>query len=263
MSDGALMAQAVHVGQLADCEPQNDGCIAKLMAHVGARLTNPSSARPVRSPVNRLGEGSAWTMVAIGGAYAIALAVGFATYGVRAPITDPLLAVMEGLTLLSAPALVILIATLHGDTPPARRLYSALAFGFTVPFAGLTTAVHFVELTALRQLGTAGIVWPSVPYALELLAWDGFLGLALLCAAASLPPAEAMQSSVPASQVTRAKQDNVLRRCMQLAGVLCLAGLGGPAVGQMRWQLIGVFGYAAVLPVVCYLLARRFRHAST
>jgi hypothetical protein len=43
--------------------------------------------------------------------------------------------------------------------------------------------------------------------------------------------------------------------------VLCLVGTVGPLVGDMRLQLTGVLGYAGVLPVLSFLLARLFaRH---
>lgn len=188
-------------------------------------------------------------MVVIGAAYAVALGVGYMRYGLRAPITDPLLAVMEVLTLLSAPALVVLMTALHACTPPERRIFSTLAVVFSGAFAALTTGVHFVELTALRQLGTASIAWPSAAYALELLAWDGFLGLALVCAAAAIPHD---------THVRSARTDDQLRRCLSASGALCLAGLAGPAFGRMQWQFVGVFGYAVVLPLSCYRLAQRF-----
>ena len=41
-------------------------------------------------------------------------------------------------------------------------------------------------------------------------------------------------------------------------GALCLAGTVGPVVGDMRLQLVGVLGYAVLLPVVSFLLARLF-----
>ena len=44
-----------------------------------------------------------------------------------------------------------------------------------------------------------------------------------------------------------------------LGGVLCPTGAAGPAVGSMRLQLLGVFGYGAVLPVACLLVSRLFR----
>lgn len=197
-----------------------------------------------RMPPSRVGRLSALALVAIGALYAVALAVGFATYGSSEPIGDPLLAVMEVLTILSALAMVVVMAALHDDTPSHLRLWSLLAFAFTIGFAGTTCVVHVVELTALRQLGTAGLAWPSAFYAAELTAWDLFLGLALLCAAPTFEgPGRAQR----------------LRRVFAACGVLCLAGLIGPAVGNMRLQLVGVLGYAVVLPITCWILADWWR----
>lgn len=47
-----------------------------------------------------------------------------------------------------------------------------------------------------------------------------------------------------------------MRRALLLCGALCLAGTVGPIVGDMRLQLVGVLGYAGVLPVVAIPLAR-------
>lgn len=38
------------------------------------------------------------------------------------------------------------------------------------------------------------------------------------------------------------------------SGALCVAGVLGPASGNMRLQWVGVFGYGGVLPVVCLML---------
>jgi hypothetical protein len=54
-----------------------------------------------------------------------------------------------------------------------------------------------------------------------------------------------------------------VRRGLLITGVLCVAGVVGPAVGNMRLQLVGVFGYAVVLPVVCFMLTRLFRSGRT
>jgi hypothetical protein len=45
----------------------------------------------------------------IGVGYAFALTAGFARHGLHEPIADPVLAIMEVLTLLSAPAIVALM----------------------------------------------------------------------------------------------------------------------------------------------------------
>ncbi len=133
--------------------------------------------------MNRLGVWSASALCVIGVAYVVTLAVGFASAGFAKPIVDPVLAVMEILTLLSAPILVVLMAAVHAYAAPQYKVHSLVAFAFMVLMAGLTSSVHFVELTAVRQSATASLTWPSTAYALELLAWDLFLGLSLLFAA--------------------------------------------------------------------------------
>lgn len=193
---------------------------------------------------NRLGAGSAFVVFLIGVAYVVTLAIGFRVHGLVDPIVDPILAVMEVLTLASAIALVVLMAAIHGRAAPDRRIHGVIALAFTILFAGTTCVVHFVELTAVRQTASGSIVWPSPEYAAELLAWDLFLGLALLFAA---PVFEG-----------RGLERRV-RRGLLITGALCVTGIAGPAVGNMRLQLIGVLGYAIVLPVVCLMLATVFR----
>jgi hypothetical protein len=193
---------------------------------------------------NRLGSWSAVAVFLIGVAYLVTLAIGFAVHGLAEPIGDPILAVMEVLTLVSAPPMVVIMAAIHDLASVNRKVYGVIALAFTILFAGTTSAVHFVELTAGRQLGSGGIVWPSPVYAAELLAWNLFLGLALLFAA------PVFDGGGP----ERGVRDGLL-----ISGVLCVAGIVGPVVGNMRLQLVGVLGYAGVLPVVCFMLARLFR----
>ena len=196
----------------------------------------------------RLGFWSAVALVGVGVAYVGVLAAGFARHGFREPIADPVLAIMEALTLLSAPALVTLMAAIHDHAAADRKFYGLIAVAFATLCAGTTSVVHFVELTAVRQVGAGGIVWPSRTYAAELLAWDVFLELALVFAAPVFAGGEA---------------DRTVRRALMTCGVLCLVGTVGPLVGDMRLQFIGVLGYAGVLPVVSFLLARLFARERT
>ena len=193
----------------------------------------------------RLGSAAAALVAAIGATYVVVLAVGISRYGLSRPIADPVLAVMEALTLLAAPALVVAMAAVREWAPPERRLTATAALAFAVIFAGITSVVHFVELTAVRQLGGGGMAWPSAPYAAELLAWDWFLGLALLFAA-------------PAFQADRGRERRV-RRAFVASGALALAGTAGPLLGDMRLQRLGIAGYAVVLPVAFFWLARLLR----
>jgi hypothetical protein len=192
---------------------------------------------------NRIGALAAAAVVGVGAAYVVVLAAGMVQYGLREPIGDPRLAVMEVLTLLSALPILILVAALVERAPAERRLAGRIALAFATLFAGTTSAVHFVELTATRQAGGGGLVWPSIAYALELLAWDVFLGLALLSAATTLHPRG---------------PERAARQALLLCGALCLLGTLGPLFGNMRLQLLGVFGYAVVLPVAAFFLWRWF-----
>ena len=191
-----------------------------------------------------VGRWSSFAVFLVGVAYGVALIIGFATRGLSAPIVDPLLAIMETLTLIAALLLLVMMAAIHGRASGDRRAVSAIALAFMMLATGMTSVVHFVELTAMRQLGSASLVWPSPAYAVELLAWDVFLGLSLVFAALTFE--------------TGGRERGV-RRGLLLCGVLCLLGVVGPVVGNMRLQLVGVFAYAGVLPVVCRLLSTLFR----
>ena len=193
---------------------------------------------------NELGRWSSLAVFLLGLCYIAALIIGFATRGLSAPIADPLLAIMEMLTLIAAPFMLVMMAAIHGRAPAERKTLGALAFAFMTLTTGTTSAVHFVNLTATRQLGSGLLVWPSPAYALELLAWDVFLGLSLVFAALTF------KSS---GRETRVK------RALLVCGLLCLTGAVGPAVGSMRLQLIGVFAYGGLLPVVGLLLSGIFR----
>ena len=195
----------------------------------------------------QLGSRSAFAVFVIGVMYVIVLAIQFVMHGVSAPITDPILAVMEVLTLVSASCLLVLMATVHEYAAPGRKIYSMIAFAFMALMVGVTSVVHFVELSAIRQLGVAEISWPSPIYGAELLAWNLFLGLSLLFASRAFDGDGSAR---------------LLRRGMTFTGGLCVVGIVGPLAGIMRLQLIGVFGYAILLPMVSLKLSRFFGDAS-
>ena len=111
-------------------------------------------------------------------------------------------------------------------------------------------AVHFVQLTAVRQLWRAGrladykLVWPSPLFAVEYFVWDVLVGLTMVSAGLAL-------TSMPAA--TRA------RTALLIGGALCMLGVAGPVTGRMALQNIAVIGYAVVLPIAAALTVRIFR----
>ncbi|MEP7380939.1 MAG: hypothetical protein ABI910_04595 [Gemmatimonadota bacterium] len=206
----------------------------------GARYLYPR----VSMTPHDVGSRSAFAVGIVGVVYAAVVALGMSTYGLSTPIGDPILALMEVLTIASALPLLVMMAALHVVAPEDRKLAGVLALASTTMFAATTCVVHFVELTAGRQQGVRGLIWPSTTYAAELMAWSVFLGLALLLGARVL---------------SETHEGRIARRSMQLAGTLCLLGTVGPLVGQMRLQLIGVAGYGVVLPVAAFAMAGWFR----
>ena len=46
---------------------------------------------------------------------------------------------------------------------------------------------------------------------------------------------------------------------MMAGGVLCVAGTAGPALGDLRIQVLAIAGYAFVFPAACLLLAHVLR----
>lgn len=117
----------------------------------------------------------------------------------------------------------------------------------------ITCSVHFIRLTVYNQIGAIkdlpwisvffSFEWPSVIYALDILAWDLFFGLSMVFAA----------------QVFKGdKLRDSIRILMTVSGVLCFIGLIGPIVGNMQIRNIGVVGYGILFPFVCLLLAKVF-----
>ena len=168
-------------------------------------------------------------------------------------VHDPSLALLELFLFLSLPLLVIEAAAIHVWSPSCPKLFTLVALTFMSMFATLSAAVHFVRLTALRQIDAGGGVvpdllmptrWPSAAAAVDFLAWDLLLGLALLFASRAFAGAGLAR---------------VVRTGLLASGALCLAGLLGPATGEMRLQLVATLGYAFVLPATCVALALFFR----
>ena len=164
---------------------------------------------------------------------------------------DPYLAILEWLIIGFAVAIVGMMAALHRYVPDSRKSCSTAALLFNLAFSVLTCAVHFVNLTVGRRMDAKLIPslfgeWPSVALAVDLLAWDFLLGLALICAAVAL----------------RDQGLGRARAAMMAAGVLCLAGTAGPASGHMEIQFLGIVGYAFVLPGACALLALAWKVSS-
>lgn len=201
----------------------------------------------MRGRIRQVGVITAMLLAGTQIAYAGILVAGLATLpSPEAAITDPWFTLMEGLILVIAPLMIVLMAVLHLLTRGSRRLFSLLALVFTALLAGLTSAVHFTILVLARDLAMGeaarwlAFEWPSLVYVLDILAWDIFFALAVLFAA-GLFSGGGLAAWI--------------RRLLITSGLLALAGLAGVALADMQIRNIGILGYAVVFPAATVLIA--------
>jgi hypothetical protein len=163
--------------------------------------------------------------------------------------------ILEVLIIVMMPVMVALMVAVHAWAPPRAKTLSLIAVVFMGLVAGVTCSVHFVILTLSRQAAFTeqswlplflSFEWPSVVYALDILAWDVFFALSVLFAAPAFGGSRLAVS---------------IRVLMVASGVLALAGLSGVVAGDMQLRNIGIVGYLGVFLVVAGLLAVLFYRA--
>jgi hypothetical protein len=203
-----------------------------------------------------LGAVAAWGAFSLGMIYLVTLGLGFLSLkSPQQPIGDPYFSILEILIILLMPAMVASMIVVHSYASPEDKGYSLAALAFMILVAGITCSEHFVILTVSRQIAATGFTWsplffsftwPSVVYALDILAWDLFFALSMLLAAPVFKgdPLE-----------------NAVRYLMIASGVLSLLGIIGIPLANMNVRDIGIVGYAVVAPVVFLLLALVFGRA--
>ena len=202
-----------------------------------------------------LGTVAAFSIFFILIAYAVTLVLGLLSLtSPQEPIGDPFFSVMEILIIVLAPVMVMVMVVIHGYAAPRTRIFSLTALAFMIVSACITSSVHFVILTVSRQMASAGFPWislflsfewPSVTYALDILAWDIFFALSMLFAAPVF---------------TQGRLEKTVRILMILSGVLSLAGLIGVPLADMNVRNIGIIGYVGVSLAVFPLLGILFWH---
>ncbi len=213
-------------------------------------------ARTFTPSARRLGLVAAIGTVLLSVGYAVVLSAGFwSLQSPQQPIGDPWFSMMEVLIMLLMPLLVGLLVAVHAWAPAASKVFSLLALVFMSLAAGLTFSVHFVILLLSHQASIVGqpwaplllsFGWPSIPYALDIIAWDVFFALAVLFAA---PVFAGSRLAV------------IVRALLVASGALALGGLAGAGMGNMQLRNIGIVGYAGVFPVAALLLAVLFKRA--
>jgi len=202
--------------------------------------------------VREIGKWSARSMVVIELAYVVVFIVGFASIGnVSDPLPDPYLGIAQGIIIVMAPILVMLMMAIHECAPVHAKPFTLIAFGWMVALAAFTITANSVQLMVARHVNSAtlpgyarifGYDWPSTFYAIDIIAWDVFFALSLLFAV----PAFVRPS------------DAIVRKGFILSGSMCLVGLVGPFANVLGLRTIGIFGYTIVFGLVCIPLSKTF-----
>jgi hypothetical protein len=191
--------------------------------------------------------------VVLGLAYAVTLTVGFMSLkSPQQPTDDPMFSILEVLIIVMMPMMAALMVAVHAWAPSHAKALSLTAVVFMGLLAGVTCSLHFVILTLSRQVAFASqpwlrlflsFKWPSVAYALDILAWDFFFALSMFFAAPVFSGSRLATS---------------IRVLMITSGALALAGLSGVVAGDMQLRNIGIVGYLVVFLVVAGLLGVLF-----
>ncbi|MGE4071583.1 MAG: hypothetical protein AB7E72_10445 [Lysobacterales bacterium] len=209
----------------------------------------PTSARSGSS--RWLLRASGFAVAALCLIYALVLAAGLLTLPAPdRPIQQPWFTLMEWLILLIAPAMVAFSAAVHGLVAEEGKSLALLGVIFMGLCAGLTCVLHFSILMLSRQPGFVDAAWarqvfafewPSLVYALDILAWDVFFALGALCLGGA---------------ITGSGRAALARKLLYFSGILALVGLIGVPLADMSLRNIGILGYAVVFPVAAAVLAR-------
>lgn len=204
-----------------------------------------------------IGRFAAWAVFVLGIVYGVTLVLGLLSLkSSQDPIGDPFFSIMELLIVLMSALMVTSMVAVHAYAAPDVKAYSLSALAFMILLAGITSSVHFVILTVGHQIEATRLPWvpllvsfkwPSVTYALDILAWDWFFALSMLFAAPVFKDSNL---------------ERTVRLLMIISGVLSLIGLIGVPLENMQIRMIGVLGYVVVSPLVFLLLGIVFGRTS-
>jgi hypothetical protein len=218
----------------------------------------PASPASFAPHARRLGVASGVAVALLSAIYAGVLSVGLLT--LPSPVhqvEQPWFTLMELLIIAICPPLVTLTVALHAWVPREHKAVALASVAFMSMCATVTCTVHFSILTLSKQPTFAGeqwvrlvfsFQWPSVAYALDILAWDVFFPLGALMAAAALP-ANALTQTV--------------RVLLFASGAFAFAGLAGAPLANMQVRNLGIIGYAVLFPIAAALLAKLFYSAES
>ena len=165
------------------------------------------------------------------------------TIGLVLTSTTVFLVLMELVTILSAPVLLVLLMTVPAEGKSHKEMAKKISIIFMASCMVLTSAAHFMNLAFIMPMMSSGIniplylqigQWPSALMAIDYLGWGYFMGAAFL-----------------ASSVAVARQNSLLKYTLFVCGILCLLGLVGTVTIHANFWYIAPIGYGIGSTIVC------------
>ena len=199
----------------------------------------------------KIGRVACFMVFALGIFYAVVTTIGLLSLeSSHDTIGNPYFTIMEILSILIALLMTISIVAVHYYAAPVDKFFSLASLIFMLVATAITSCVHFVILSVSQsaeanQLPNYSFLfsfkWPSIVYALDILAWDLFFGLSMLFAA-------------PVFKKGRFEKN--IKILLVICGLLSLIGLIGVPLQNMQIRNIGIIGYAVVAPVAFLLIGK-------
>lgn len=189
--------------------------------------------------------------------------------GLVLPPPEPAQTVLAVITLLSAPALVVLFTAIQYHTPADKKILSQVSLAFMFALMVLTCTNRFVQLTVVRQGIAAGKdteIARFLPYdpgsimnAMEILAWSLFLGLAALFAAPVFGGRGRRDESSSESSGDRLEQ--WIRWMLLVTGALSLIAFFGYLTSWTPLAYAAPIAWGITAPVTFFLMVPFFWRA--
>lgn len=201
----------------------------------------------------KIGQTASLSVFVLGVFYLIITVLGFLS--LKSPqeqIPDPFFTMMEIMSILISLSMAIsLTALFFIQTSKTKRMISLVSLLLMYLVTCITSCVHFVVLSFKSSSSISmsqyepffSFKWPSVVYALDILAWDWFYALSILSVAFLFGQ----------DQIGK-----VIRILLFISAVLSLVGLLGVPLENMNIRNIGIIGYAVIGPFAFLLIGKTF-----
>ena len=199
----------------------------------------------------KVGRVTCFMVFGLGIFYAVVTTIGLLSLkSLHDTIGNPYFTIMEILSILIALLMTISIVAVHYYAAPVDKFFSLTSLMFMLVATAITSCVHFLILSISQsaeahQLTNYSFLfsfkWPSIVYALDILAWDLFFGLSMLFVA-------------PVFKNGRLEKN--LKILLIISGILSLFGLIGVPLQNMQIRNIGIIGYAVVAPLAFLLIGK-------